>query len=197
MKKNLALRSRHMMLGGRTGQLGMLPEAWFTGDVQLRRWAIIAIVLFATIQHFLWSSLDEMWHEPHYFVFVYLLVYLLNLYFNMGFMYCLLENLSSTVSRGVRTGLRAGSLVFYLFALMLSFAIGLIGDYSYFGLTTHIMFGRVDGMVNSMGSPIADMYIITTALGSIGALAGALLGYLSDKLADGVRKICGRQLGSW
>ena len=190
---SLVYLSTRLVVGIRKICLGtlLLPGAWFTGDVQLRRWAIIAIALFATIQHFLWGSLDEMTHEPHYFVFV----NLLNLYLNMGFMYCLLENLSSTVSRGVRIGLRAGSLVFYLFALMLSLAIDLTGDYSCFGLIMHIMFGSADRIADSMRSPIADMYIITTTLGSFGALVGALLGYLFDKLVDGVRKICKWQLG--
>ena len=189
---SLVYLSTRLVLSIRKICLGtlLLPKAWFTGDVQLRRWVIIAIALFAAIQHFLWGSLDDLPHDLYYFF-----IDLLNLSLSVGFTYCLLENLGSATSRGVRTGLRVGCWIFYLLVLMLSVDNRPTKDYSAFDFTMHIMFSRVDGTADIMGSPIADMYITTTALCSIGALAGALLGYLSDKLVDGVRKICKRLLG--
>ena len=199
MKKNLVPHGKCMLLGRWVGQIRMLPGAWLVGEgsrpVRFRRWVIVAIVLVVTVQHLLWESLYEMSYA----------IYLSGLAFvlNPVFMYCMIENFSSTAPRSVRDWLRVGGWAFYPLWLLV-FVVGLVEEESimeedhasFLGITMHIIFDSIDGTFDAMGSPVSLYYIASTALGSIGALVGVLLCYLSAKLADGVRKIRKWQPGS-
>ena len=193
MKRALVLHGKHMVFGRQANQIGMLQEVRPANEsyhrMQFRRWVIIAIVLFVTVQSLLWASLDEMAHAAYLSTLAFVL--------NPVFTYCMIGNLSFTASRNVRIGLCTGCWIVYPvgFMFILIDSSGMGGD-STIGLAMHVMFDKAGGILSGMESPVIRLYIVTTALCSIGALAGALLCYLSDKLADGVRKVCKRQLGS-
>ena len=198
-EQDLAHRGRRMMSGGRTIRLGILPEAWLANarerPVEFRRRVIIAIILFVVAQHFLWGILDDIQtpYEPHFSAWVAGFGMLLNFVLNIVLMEYMIENISSTASGGVRIGLRAGFWMFYMLALMISFIVYVQG-HSSFGIVMHVMLDSADGTAYSASvPPVADMYIDTITFGTIGALAGAALGYLLAKLADGVKRILKRR----
>ena len=180
-KENLAPHGKDMMLGGRTSQLGMLPGAGRSNEnsrlVQLRRWAIIVIMLFVIVQSLLWESLHKMPHTALHITAWWAFI------LNPLFTYCMIENLSYTASCGVRTGLRLGCWVVYPVVLMYS----PIAAYDGFSpsLMMRVIFGSVDGMVTVVEVPAADIYIMVMSLCSVGALAGGLLSYLLAKLVSG------------
>ena len=187
----MAPRGRCVALGGRAGQLGMLPGADESGHrTQFRRWVIVAIALLVAVQSLLWASLDGMAHAAY--------LSTLAVALNPVFTYCMIENFGSAASRSVRIGLRVGCWVVYPVAFMfiLIDSSGMGGS-STIDIAMHIMFNSIDGTSGRMESSAARLYIVTTASCSLGALVGALLGHLSARLAAGVRESRRQRPGGW